>query len=147
MNLIETDLCHFCSDLIKASNDAETNPAQRPHHATYGSLLPSSQKCILCQFISSLWPRFRSRLIRQGLSHETIESSQRGYAVKVWVKEARHMPSGVCWVFLEAKLEGTNTPLSFISYFTVITCDSSEGKTDYVLYLDKVRGSHTGFAV
>lgn len=127
MDLEGTDLCPFCSDLIKATNDTQAHYSQRPHHPTYGLLLSSSKTCIVCQLIASQWDPSSSTLIRHGLSQEVLESSQQGYPVALTVEETRRSQSGVCWAFLKAKLETTNTPLSFISYFTVTAC-SSGGK-------------------
>ncbi|KAK0740320.1 heterokaryon incompatibility protein-domain-containing protein [Schizothecium vesticola] len=122
MDIEETDLCVFCSDLIKATNDSPAHPSQRHHHATYGSLLSSSKSCIACQLIVSLWSHLSPSLISHGLSYETFKNSQEGYRVEVIMKENRRMQSGVCWVFLQASLASTDTDFRFISYFTITTC-------------------------
>jgi len=137
MDTKETDLCIFCSDLVRATNDTPAHPSQRHHHATYGLLLSSSKTCTACQLIASLWGQLRPTLTRHGLSYETIENSQEGYRVEITMKENRRMQSGVCWAFLRASLASTDTALTFISYFTITACLSS-GKQSHIRAVIKI---------
>lgn len=124
MDVKEADLCTFCSDLVTAPLEESNFPSQRPHHPTYGLLSASSSTCTLCRLIRSLSPHFASDLQRRGVTRETLEICQDGFAVRINVTAARRMPSGISWKLVEACLVSGITPVSFCDLFTLVTCSA-----------------------
>ena len=122
----EIDICSLCSQLIKAPTDAATAPSNRKldHHATYGALILSSDKCPVCRMLASLlWSGAESTLRRHGVSDEDIKIHKPGYTLAFELRQsAPRMPSGISWAFWEATLRANNTVFSFVSHFTVLAC-------------------------